>query len=179
MMVLWVVIGFNKRRLVSSCFCRDTILVVNQREWDGWCGLMKYNSFFGKDEWWWCGSWSIVTWEDYLLISCLYVQDFGDNQRDVWCGLDEEECMFLDKDEWWGCGGRSIFSWGDEETRLIVMLYVQDFGGIWRDDWCGLNEAIFMVWIRLSDNGVEAEAYSHEEMRNLNSFYCLCAGIWW
>ena len=27
----------------------------------------------------------------------------------------------------------------------------------------------------MSDDGVEAEAYSHEKMRNLNSFYCLCA----
>ena len=31
----------------------------------------------------------------------------------------------------------------------------------------------------MSDDGVEAEAYSHEKMRNLNSFYCLCAEMWW
>ena len=31
----------------------------------------------------------------------------------------------------------------------------------------------------MSDDGVEAEAYSHEEMRNLDSFYCLCSRIWW
>ena len=29
----------------------------------------------------------------------------------------------------------------------------------------------------MSDDGVEAEAYSHEEMRNLDAFYCLCAGF--
>ena len=31
----------------------------------------------------------------------------------------------------------------------------------------------------MSDDGVEIEAHSHEEMRNLDTFYCLCAGIWW
>ena len=31
----------------------------------------------------------------------------------------------------------------------------------------------------MSDDGVEVEAHSHEEMRNLDTFYCLCAGIWW
>ena len=29
----------------------------------------------------------------------------------------------------------------------------------------------------MNDDGVEVEAYSHEEMRNLGPFYCLCAGI--
>ena len=27
----------------------------------------------------------------------------------------------------------------------------------------------------MSDDGLEAEAYSHEKMRNLDTFYCLCA----
>ena len=31
----------------------------------------------------------------------------------------------------------------------------------------------------MSDDGVETEEYSHEEMRNLDAFYCLCARIWW
>ena len=34
------------------------------------------------------------------------------------------------------------------------------------------NEVEFMFWIRMSDDDVEAEAYFHEEMRNLDSFRC-------
>ena len=65
--------------------------------------------------------------------------------------------------------------WG---KKTHVLLYVQDFGGIWLDGLCELNEVEFMFWIRMSDDGVEVKAHSHEEMRNLDTFYCLCTWIW-
>ena len=43
--------------------------------------------------------------------------------------------------------------------------------------FCGMDDVEFMFWIRMSDDGVEVKAYSQEEMRNLNTFYCLCTGI--
>ena len=37
------------------------------------------------------------------------------------------------------------------------------------------NPSDLRFWIRMSDDGVEVEAHSYEEMRNLDTSYCLCA----
>ena len=34
-------------------------------------------------------------------------------------------------------------------------------------------------WIRMSDEGVGGEAYSHEGMRKKDSCIVVCAGFWW
>ena len=41
-----------------------------------------------------------------------------------------------------------------QEKRATYCIYVQDFGDIWRDGCCGLNDVEFMFWIRMSEDGV-------------------------
>ena len=56
-------------------------------------------------------------------------------------------------------GGQSR-SWGDEQhTRLFLLLFLQDFGGKWRDGWCEPTEAEFCFVIRIEWRwwGIEAD----------------------